>query len=180
MRKLLAIFLLLLFAFNLGGYHLLIWALQYQARQHLMQQADADAYTSADEVLFRVPITLPYTAAQEEFTRVNGAFEHDGEFYQLIKQKIVGGELLLVCIKNHQQKKLTHVFDHLTKISQSVPGDSNQAWQLLAKLFKDYQFFETPLLTSGSAWSQKIGHTDFIPSFLQPFREVKGPPPRLS
>jgi len=179
-RKLLAAFFLVIFAFNVGGYYLIFWGLQYQATRQIVQVADAGTYTTSDEIVFQVPITLPYTTTQHEFTRANGSFEHDGEFYQVIKQRIVGDRLVLICLKNQQQKKLTHALTDLAKVAHNLPGDAKQTLQTLAKLFKDYQSTDTPLLHTGSAWSLEIGTTHHIISCDPPPAEITGPPPRLA
>jgi hypothetical protein len=178
-RKFLATFFLAVFAFNLGGYYLIFWGLQYHASQQLVKQADADAYASHDEVTFEIPVTLPYPVNQETFTRVNGTFEHGGEYYHVIKQKIIGDKLMLVCLRNHQQKKLNHALSGLIKI-QHLPGDSRQALRVLAQLFKEYQFSEMPLLEPGRSWCAEIGLTGFTISSDPPYPDVAGPPPRLS
>jgi hypothetical protein len=179
-RKLLAAFFLFVFAFNIGGYYLIFWGLQYHATRQIAQLVDTGTYTSADEITFQVAITLPYAAPQDEFTRANGSFEHDGEFYQVIKQKIAGDQLMIVCLKNHQKKTLTRALSDLTNVTHSLPGDAKQTLRILAKLFKDYQSSETPLLHTGSTWSLEIGLTHLIISSNPPGVEITGPPPRLS
>lgn len=180
MRKFLAIFFLAVFAFNLGGYYLVFWALQYHASRHLVKQADAEAYASHDEVIFEVPITLPYTVEQQAFTRADGSFEHNGEFYQVIKQKIMGDKLVLVCLQNHRQKNLNRAMADLAKINQQTPADSKQALSMLAKLFKAYQPPEIWLLNACNSWCAEIGPTGFTIASDPPATEVAGPPPRLS
>jgi len=178
-RKLLAAFFLFIFAFNVGGYYLIFWGLQYHAGRQIEARADAGAYTSDDEVIFHVPLALPYPTMHNEFTRANQTFEHDGEFYQVIKQKIENGQLVLICLKDQQQKKLTRALSELTKVNH-LPGDAKQTLRTLAKLFKDFQFSETSFLHPGSAWSLEIGLTTLLLSSNPPGIEVAGPPPRLS
>lgn len=179
MRKLLAAFLLAIFAFNVGGYYLIFWGLQYHAIRQITARADAGAYTTDDEITFRVAITLPYTMSQDEFTRVNGEFEHHGEFYRVIKQKIVDGQLVLICLKNHQQKKITHALSDLAKINH-LPGNAKHNLRTLAKFFKDFQSSDITLLHAGSPWSLELGFTNLVLFTDPPSIEIAGPPPRQS
>ena len=36
------------------------------------------------------------------YERVNGEFEHNGEFFKLVKQKLENDTLNIVCIKDHR------------------------------------------------------------------------------
>lgn len=179
MRKFLAAFFLFIFTFNVGGYYLIFWGLQYHASRQIASLADTGTYTSTDEIAFHIPLTLPYTLEQDEFTRANGSFEYDGEFYQVVKQRIVDSQLVLVCIKNHQQKKITRALSDIVK-ADHLPGDARQTLRTLARLFKDFQSAEASILHTGNAWSTEVGLTAILLSSDPPCTEIAAPPPRPS
>ena len=144
MKRITAIFFLLLFLFNIGGYHLLFWGIQRQAKHALLQRLDAEAYSSGETIVLTIPLTLPYPPQQEGFHRVNGEFDYNGEHYKLVKQKLDKDVLYLVCLKDTKAKKIATAFSDYSKLANDLPSDSKQTRNMLGKLFKD---FNSPIIT---------------------------------
>jgi hypothetical protein len=40
-----------------------------------------------ETILLKIPVAVPYQIDSEGYERVDGEFEHQGEFYRLVKQK---------------------------------------------------------------------------------------------
>lgn len=180
MRKTAAIFFLVTFLFNLGGYYIVFWGLQLKADSELIKLIDNSAYSGSDEVIITVPLNLPYPIYQEGFNRVNGEFEYGGEYYRLVKQKVENDVLVLVCVKDHGQKNLTAAMTDFTKAANNLPASNQQTSNLLAKLFKDFQSADLLIFANGSGWTKDIGIVRFvIPSFYAD-RTIDTPPPKVS
>jgi len=60
MKRAFSIFFLALFLFNIGGYYLVYWGLQSQAKKDLLHRLDAENYSSEDLIVISVPMSLPY------------------------------------------------------------------------------------------------------------------------
>ena len=102
MRRLVSIFFLAIFLFNVGGYYLVFWGLQYQAEQIAQKKLETATYAGSDEVTLAIPLSLPYPIYQEGYTRVYGNFEYQGVHYKLVKQKIENDNLIVVCFKDEK------------------------------------------------------------------------------
>jgi len=180
LKRLTAIFFLATFLFNLGGYYIVFWGLQLKSDRELIRLIDTTGYSGSDEVIITVPLTLPYPIYQEGFTRVHGEFEYDGEYYRLVKQKVEDDMLVLVCVKDHNQKNLTMAMTDFAKAANSVPASNQQTSILITKLFKDFQSTDFSLATAGIGWSQEIGSVAFILSSFHADRTIDVPPPKVS
>lgn len=138
MKKPIAIFFLVIFLFNVGGYHVVFWALRSQAKNNLLHRLDADAYSSEDVVILTLPVSLPYPLHDNDYERATGEVEYNGEYYQLVKQKVENDTLFMVCIKDVHQKRLQQTMHDYTNLANSLPASAKHTMDLLAKFFKDF------------------------------------------
>jgi hypothetical protein len=179
LKKLASIFFLLVFLFNVGGYYIVFWGMQNQAKHNLLQRLDANNYSSNEVVVLTIPLTLPYPVNQNGYERVDGDFEYKGEYFKLVKQKLENDTLFIVCIRDVAAKKIEVAMSDFTKLSNNVPAGSKQAQNFLAKMFKDFntsrfvQFYRSkqlPLKVFYAEQSTKVIDVDY---------PVDSPPPQL-
>ena len=139
MKRILSIALIVLFLFNVIGYYGIYMAMLRQARVALNEKIDNDQYKDDQTVTIKIPLSLPYPV-QDEFQRVQGDFEHQGEFYKLVKQKYSTDTLYVVCIKSAEEKKAFKVFSDLVKLStdQASSTSHNQNSKTIVSISKDY------------------------------------------
>ena len=140
MKKGLSIVLIVIFLFNVIGYYGIYVAMLSQARIALNEKIDNNQYKDDQTVTIKIPLTLPYPMQQNEYQRVEGDFEHQGEFYKLVKQKYSNDTLYVVCIKNVEEKKAFNVFSDLVKLStdQTSSTSHNQNSKTIVSIIKDY------------------------------------------
>ncbi len=114
-------------------------AMLRQANMAVNQQIDNDEYAVDQTITFKIPLTLPYPVQQDNFERVQGAFEHQGEFYKLVKQKYLNDTVYIVCLKNNEEKKAFKVFSDFVKLSTDQSSSTNsQNDKTIASVIKDY------------------------------------------
>jgi hypothetical protein len=179
-KKSIAIFFLVIFLFNVGGYYLVFWGLQSRAKTNLMHRLDADAYSSDEVVILTLPVSLPYPIHEARYERADGEVEYKGEFYRLVKQKVENDTLFMVCIKDRQQKKLQRAMNDYVKLANSLPTSTKHTLDLLGKLYKDFTKSSDTILSLGEGWSAKILFRENNFSLLQQVYPVDSPPPELS
>lgn len=179
MKKAFAIFFLVIFLFNVGGYYLLFWGLKSQAKSNLLHRLDADEYLSEETIILSIPLSLPYPIHDASYERAHGEFEYKGESYHLVKQKVENDTLFAVCIRDQQQRKLDHAMNEYASMINNLPASTKHTLDLLGKLFKDYTPSTFSLPTALVAWSMEIEFAER--SFPIPHREfaVDAPPPEL-
>jgi hypothetical protein len=92
------------------GYYGVLLGLEIRNERQMMERLDAENYDNSKAVLIKVPITIPYATDSQEFERVDGIFEHNGEFFRLVKQRLYRDTLHIVCVKDDQQKEIAQAF----------------------------------------------------------------------
>jgi hypothetical protein len=152
MRNTAAIFLLIIYGFNLVGYKIFFHLIERKADSRLEASLDAEKYNDNDLVTIRVPLEMPYQVQSSSFERVYGEVRIDGNIYRYVKRKIDKGELVLLCIPNEKKKKLENSRDDFFKLANDYQNtkksDSNKG-NILNTLFVKH-------ITSSYEWSSSV------------------------
>jgi hypothetical protein len=177
-KKVFSIFFLALFLFNVGGYYIVYWGLHSKAKKDLLHRLDADNYSSEELIVISIPISLPYPLQQQGYERVNGEFEFNGEYYNLVKQRLENDTLFMVCIKDKTQKKLVTVLNEYSNYANNLPANASHTLDLFGKLFKDYTGTVLATLSVGTGWAIPILYGEGQFALLDLYYPVISPPPR--
>ena len=180
MKKGLSIILLILFLFNVGGYYLVYWGLKYHKDQQLTERLDANLYDSEKTVLLKIPLTLPYPIGSQGYQRVDGRFEHNGEYFKLIKNKLQNDTLYVVCIRDHETRQLAKTIKDYVLLTQGLIDTSptQNAIHFLTKLVKDYCPHDGIKLIHQEGFSMFLQYNTLPENFAQPTLPIHAPPPR--
>jgi hypothetical protein len=103
LKKTTAILLLALLLFNVAGYRLFFEFLQQQHDVSLQALLDNHEYNDNELFEIKVPLSMPYLSAESSFERVDGELTIDGQYYKYVKRKVEKGQLILLCIPDHQK-----------------------------------------------------------------------------
>jgi hypothetical protein len=124
LKRLLAILFLLLLLFNTVGYRLYFYYAQQKADKALMASLDEGTYDHKDLMVIKVPLSLPYQSDWEEFERVDGEIDIDGETYRYVQRKVVNGTLVLLCLPDHHRTKLENAKDEFFKLVNNMQSQA--------------------------------------------------------
>ena len=180
MKKGLSIVLLIIFLFNVGGYYIVFWGLHFQLDQQLTSRLDANLYDPAETVELRIPIGLPYPIHSEGFQRVDGRFEHNGEFFKLIKHKLQNDTLYIVCIRDRDTRQLVSTMNNYVQQTLGIMNTNpdQKALNYFSKLIKDFFPQKDTTLLHQDGFSMLLTFAETHESFHQPVIPVHAPPPR--
>jgi hypothetical protein len=106
MRKLVAIFMLSIFTFNIAGYQLMYNYMENRSDAALEQQLDNKGYNESDLISIKQPASLPYYTNNEIFQRIDGEVEIDGIQYKYVKSRIYNDSLEMLCIPHTAKMKI--------------------------------------------------------------------------
>lgn len=178
MRKLFSIVFVILLLFNFLGYYGLFLGLRYQNTQSLILRLDADDYKSSQTVTIKIPFTVPYATDSREFERIDGEFEHNGEFYRLVKQRLYRDTLSIVCVKDHESKRIMQALSSYVKTFTDKPVDTNQSTaKIISRFSKDYISTSFELSTSAEGWRFSFAFCDIQDPVLLLQLPILSPPP---
>jgi hypothetical protein len=141
-KRAFSIGLLFIFCFNVGGYYVALWALRLQAGKALISRLDAGHYTSSETVELKFPLGLPYPLQQHDFERIDGKFEHGGEYYRLVKHKLVHDTLYVLCVKDQHEKQLVKTVTDYVKMVNALPASAKKALHFFGKSLHDFKVSE--------------------------------------
>jgi hypothetical protein len=181
LRRTLAITLLGVFLFQLVGYYFVYLGLRHQANSSLISRLDAHDYTADETITLKIPFTLPYWMDAEQFERIDGDFEYQGQFYKLVKQRLSKDTLHVVCIRNTGQQRLFDALTEYIKFSNDLPASSKQALKLWGSIVKDYISVASAELTPTEGWSVTNRQpVDRLLAFESQPVSIHSPPPEFS
>ncbi|MBS1486700.1 MAG: hypothetical protein JST43_03855 [Bacteroidetes bacterium] len=137
MKKIISLFLVWVFLFNVIGYYGIYVGMMHSANNKVNRAIENDAYDQSETVTIKIPLTLPYPI-EKGFERVSGDFQYNGEFYKLVQQKYENDTVYVVCLRNDGQKKAVKILSDLVKQSTSQSPATNSNAKTLTGLLKDY------------------------------------------
>lgn len=126
-KRLAAIVLIALLAFNWYGYRLLTNYLQNEASAQLQSKLDKNDYDQNSLVELRVPLNMPYIADWGDFETFEGETQIDGIHYKYVKRKVEKGELVLMCIPNQQKTQLQTAQHDFFKLVNDLQANKKQS-----------------------------------------------------
>jgi hypothetical protein len=151
--------------------------LRYQVKSEMLVRLDAGNYSKEETVTLKIPFTLPYWMDSRAYERVNGEFQYQGEFYQLVDQKLEKDTLYVVCIRDAQEKKLHEVMTDYVKLTNDLPTSSQKALKLLSSLIKDYVKSVPTEISNSKGWFREFSFAEPSVHLLTLASPVYSPPP---
>lgn len=170
--------MMLLFLLNVLGYYGVLEGLQLKNRQNLQALFDSDEYERQHEVTIKVPLTVPYATDSKEYTRVDGEFEHQGEIYRMVKQKLQSDTLYIVCVKDETSRDIKQALAEYVKSFTDKPASEKSQSKTLQNLIKDYIATSTVLQHSQSGWSYTLPQGELVVSYPAWTSQSTSPPPK--
>jgi hypothetical protein len=128
LKRIAAILLLFIMAFNLVGYRWLLSAFEKRATADLEQKISAGDYSEDQLVEISIPLNMPYYS-DKEYENVYGETDWNGEHYRYVKRKVSGNTLYLLCLPNKEKSSIAKVKNEYTKAVNDVPGDEQGSQQ---------------------------------------------------
>ena len=120
MKKLAAILLIALFTFNLFGYRILFYFAQQQSDINIEKALDKNEYNEEDLITIKIPISVPYQIERKDFERFDGEVNLHGKIYKYVKRKVCDGNLILLCLPDHNKMHLETAKNDLFKYSNDL------------------------------------------------------------
>ena len=82
--------MLVLIGYNSIGFYFVFKFQHQKAEQEFTEYINEGSYSENDLTLFKVPVQQYSEASQLDFNRVEGDFQQNGKFYEIIRQTIEG------------------------------------------------------------------------------------------
>jgi hypothetical protein len=177
-KRLFATVFLLIFLLNVLGYYGVLLGLRAHTGDEFSARLTSDMYDLGATITLRIPISIPYAIESSEYVPASGKFEHNGEFYHIVKQRFHPDALYVVCIKDQGSSDLTQALAKFVEGFTDAPedGSSNVAPQ---GLIKDFVQHQTTIANLNSGWELVITPSSSLSTLVDSFfASVIHPPER--
>ena len=176
MKKIVSTLLLFVFLFNAVGYYGLYLGLRYQNNIELKKKLDAEEYSGSETVIIKIPYTLPYQVNFNGYERADGEFECEGEFYKIVKHKLVNDTLFVVLIKDKREANLQQSFVDFVQSSSDLPL-SKSTLKLIEHFSKDFISNVTYLQSASIGWNSESLFSPLNQGLMLLYLPPFSPPP---
>ena len=170
MKKVVSLSLIFVLLLNVLGYYGVFVGLEYRNDIAMTRSFDRGAYEESNTVTISLPLSIPYMTDNTEFERVDGIFEHEGEFYRLVKQKYSNDTLTVVCVKDVENKRIHEALSQYVKTFTDKASDQQQSGKLSISFIKDYYFTPFSIKSISYGWQSDVVINSYcrnlIPSFV--------------
>jgi hypothetical protein len=179
LKKIFSIAFIALLLFNVLGYYGLFMGLRYHNDIGMIEKFDEATYNVSDEVVIKIPISIPYAIESEDFIRVDGIFEFQGEFFRKVKQRLLQDTLEIICVKDHELAHINHTWTSYVKTFTDSQKDPTHT-KLHFTFSKDYLTRAFSILPSSAGWEYEVLRlpnfcflvSDFYPAIVHPPERV--------
>ncbi len=156
MTKIASIGFVCILVLNTMGYFGAFLGLHLRNDIAMSHALDADIYEPSNTLTIQFPVSIPYMPDQDEFERVKGEFEHNGNHYRLVKQKYARDTLTVVCVLDPQHKKIDLALaDYITSLLDKTP-DAKSTTKFQVSFIKDYISNPFAIASYTSGWALSV------------------------
>ncbi len=177
MKTAVSIFLVILILFNIIGFYGLLVGLSVKVKSEISRRLDADQYVSDETITLKVPVFIPYYSGSEVYERVEGEIEHEGEFYRLVKQRIVRDTLFIVCIRDQKSKHIKQALTDYVKTFTDKPINKTSKGKVQLSFAKDYLGVVFSLSDGNDGWNRPVNGLSSLVFYQNRSIPIFGPPP---
>lgn len=96
-------------------------------------------YAGSDAITLKIPLALPYSFGQQNYERVDGKFNYEGEVYRLVKQKLYNDTLYIVCVKDKKGTVIKDAIEDLASTLTDKPINSKSSSKTANIFLKDFE-----------------------------------------
>lgn len=179
MKRGLTLLMLSIFLLNVLGYYGVFVGLQFKNKRDMQARFDNEDYAPSQEVTIKVPLTVPYATDSREYTRVDGEFEHQGETYRMVKQKLQRDTLYIVCFKDDASHDIKQALADYVKTFTDKPATEKSNSKTVQSLIKDYIVSSTSLQSVSEGWNNVLTQGTRITEYTSLRIQLAGPPPKI-
>lgn len=151
--RVIAAFFLALFVLNAAGYY---WLL---AETHQRSTEEAQVFwqerqnSREDLVTMKIPLAVPYLQGSAEFEATSGQVKFEGEFYQLVQQKLDHDTLHVICVRDGQAKARHQALaEFVQQFSHSDADDDHDAAAPVKYASTEYMSHTITLTSLQTGW----------------------------
>ncbi|AYL96027.1 hypothetical protein [Mucilaginibacter celer] len=183
MKRLIAILLLNVHLFNLGGYNLAFQYFIHRSEVQIVKEIYENKIDKTRLVEIKIPVRLPNISSWNGYVQDQGQLQLKGVYYNYLRYKITRDTMSFICIANAVKTRLVSANLIVAKEISDVPLGKKGGHEAPLKktgAANDYslQFMHYQFLTYGAML--KVKPNTLLYLHTSPFIESPGKPPNAA
>jgi hypothetical protein len=132
--------MLALLLYNAVGYYFVFQYQHQKAEEEFQEYLSSSVISDDDLTIFKVSVEEYATKQTNGFDRVEGDFEQNGKFYEVVKQRLENDTIFIYCLNNEKEEALyAQLTDHInTHIVDGKGGKTKKSEKSANSLLKEY------------------------------------------
>jgi len=136
--RLYSISFLILFLLNISGYYAVLLIAEQQLTKQVTAKIEQNVDDIAGDLILKMPMKLPYPPGSNDYERISGETEYDGEIYHFVKQRFYQDTLYVVCVKDYKAKEIREAIGDCVKTFTDQPAKASSGLKIISSLVKDF------------------------------------------
>jgi len=181
-KRLIAILLLNVHLFNLGGYQVVFQYFIHQSEIQIVKEIYENKIDATKLVEIKIPVHLPGIKKWDHYVRDNGQLQLKGVYYNYLRYKMAPDTMSFICIANAVKTRLVTANLIIAKEINDVPLSKKGHDSSLKKVNtgNDYSFTVVNYQFSTFSTLLKQDLSPISYHLNQPYIESPGKPPNHS
>ena len=106
MRRLIAITLLSLHLFNIGGYLALYQYFSYKSDKFFNEQTGKNKYNVHELTEIKIPVDMPTVTEWPTYENISGSIQFEDASYNYVKMRLTRTAIYIMCVPNYETTRL--------------------------------------------------------------------------
>lgn len=136
MKRCISTVLVVLVLMNVMGYYGLLVGLQYRNAENLAARIDSGLLEDLETRSLKIP--LPGNPGSEQYQRIDGEFEQNGQVFRYVKQRLYKDTFHIVFIKDEMGTLIKHAMADYARTFSENSSDDDQRLIVLPIFIREY------------------------------------------
>ncbi|WP_031267181.1 hypothetical protein [Mucilaginibacter oryzae] len=179
MKRLIAILLLNVHLFNMGGYNLAFQYFIHRSEVQIVKEIYENKVDKTKLVEIKIPVHLPNISSWDGYVKDQGQLQLKGVYYNYLRYKVTRDTMSFICIANAVKTRLVSanliIAKELNDVPLSKKGHEAPMKKIGAANDYSFQVIRYRFLTYGTVLKLKPNTLHYLHN--SPFIESPGKPP---
>jgi hypothetical protein len=182
LKKAVAITLLVIHLFNMGGYALLYQYFIHRSDVQIVKQIFENKIDNRKFIEIKIPSHLPIMQDWDQYQEVVGQIQLKDAYYNYVRMKMTRDTMYFICVANTNKTRLVNANIITAKEINDVPltKKGQEPWAKKATTYSEYNLTVFSYHYSAFGTLLKTSEKSLSSTFSDPYIESPGKPPNFS
>ena len=162
------------------GYYAVMAIKEVDIKNKLTKNIKSGVISDTEMLVFKVPIDFYHQTNRKGFEDIQGEFQYEGKFYEMVKQKLESDTLYVYCVDNKaKQSVVSDVSEHTKVHLNNTKAHSDKKQKTPTNLIKEYLTLKFTSFSFNSFTEKEEPVFHFQVNTKPVFTDIISPPPQI-